>query len=422
MKCLLSILEHVVRAGKPLLLVAEKVQGEALALVANKLRCTHSACAVKVPALGRKASPSNRFMNRHGPSPTCRSAVLAAAICCVPGPALFLGGCSAGKDAGRAKVSASIDQRKDVQPAAEQTPRIGQTHVEMVNVNIHLDPALILRVHYLSGQFLPTRKGHPLAFDDKRSYIVAIDSAEVGVSAASMSHALNTYVFDTPDAPLKNLTLSIEGNQIKQTGILNKGIGIPFEMTGTMSATADGRIRIQPTQMKAAHLPVKGVMKLLGLDMAKLINTFKTKGMSVDGNDIILDPAQMLPPPMMRGQITAISIRGDEIVQTFGAPRRVRAGEPFGGNYMWYRGGVLQFGKLTMNDTDMRLIDADPTDPFDFFPDHYEDQLVAGYSKTTATGGLLVYMPDYGKISTSLSPHLAEVKAADRTTVASGLR
>jgi hypothetical protein len=75
----------------------------------------------------------------------------------------------------------------------------------------------------------------------------------------------------------------------------------------------------------------------------------------------------------------------------------------------------MRFGKLTMNDTDMQLIDADPTDPFDFFPDHYKDQLVAGYSKTTVTGGLLVYMPDYGKISKPLSPHVAETKRAATT-------
>jgi len=31
-------------------------------------------------------------------------------------------------------------------------------------------------------------------------------------------------------------------------------------------------------------------------------------------------------------------------------------------------------------------------------------QLVAGYSKTTASGGLRVYMPDYGKISKRLTP------------------
>jgi hypothetical protein len=122
-----------------------------------------------------------------------------------------------------------------------------------------------------------------------------------------------------------------------------------------------------------------------------------------------LDAAQMLPPPKMRGRITAVRIQGDEIIQTFGGARKLLAGKPSGGNYMWYRGGVLKFGKLTMNDTDMQLIDADPTDPFDFFPDHYKDQLVAGYSKTTATGGLLVYMPDYGKISRPVSPQMANV-------------
>jgi len=343
---------------------------------------------------------------------------LAIAICCVHGSALFLGGCSAGK----AAKSAPVEQSQDIAPATAQVPGNAQTHVEMVNVDIHLDPVLILHIHYLSGQFLPTRKGQPPAFDDKLSYTVAIDSAEVGVSAASMSHALNTYVFNAPDAPLKNLTLSIQGSQIKQTGTLNKGIGIPFEMTGAMSATADGKIRIQPTQMKAGLLPVKGVMRLLGLDMAKLVNTRKTKGVSVEGNDIILDPAQMLPPPKMRGRITAVSIQGGEIVQTFGTARRPQAGKSSGGNYMWYRGGVLRFGKLTMTDTDMRLIDADPSDPFDFFPDHYQDQLVAGYSKTTATGGLLVYMPDYGKIPKPHSPRLAEATAADPMVSVSRLR
>src|ERR1035438_5033186 len=33
---------------------------------------------------------------------------------------------------------------------------------------------------------------------------------------ASMTHAMNTYVFGDPDAPLKNLQLSAEGSQIRQ--------------------------------------------------------------------------------------------------------------------------------------------------------------------------------------------------------------
>jgi hypothetical protein len=167
--------------------------------------------------------------------------------------------------------------------------------------------------------------------------------------------------------------------------------------------TPEGELRLHPTSIKAIGLPVGGLMKFFGLHLQKLLDVRRARGVRIEKDDFVLSPAELLPPPVVRGRLGGVQVRDTELVQVFG--RRSESGahprvppEPKAPNYMFFQGGVLRFGKLTMTDTDLLIVDADPKDRFDFFLDHYNEQLVAGYSKNTPSHGLKVYMPDYSSL------------------------
>ena len=134
-----------------------------------------------------------------------------------------------------------------------------------------------------------------------------------------------------------------------------------------------------------------------------MLNTKKVEGVTVDKDDLILDPEKLMPPPKMHGHLTDLKIENGAINLTFGPGNDKAAATPISvscsaRNYLFFKGGSVRFGKLTMSDTDLELIDASPADPFDFSIDHYSEQLAAGYAKMTRTGGLCVHVPDYEKL------------------------
>jgi hypothetical protein len=280
----------------------------------------------------------------------------------------------------------------------------------MKNVDFHLTDRVVAHIAILDGRLTPQRGGIP-ALDDKNSFALELNSASITMTLAALSSDLNDFVFAKPDAPLKKLSASAKGNELTVKGLLASKGGIPFEASGTISATPEGMIRVHSTKVKALKLPVKGLMDLFGLDTQDLLNTKKIPGVTVDKNDLIFDPGQILPPPQMTGHLASIQIENGLILLEFSSSKNGSAGADAGKqappakencgarNYLLFKGGSVRFGKLTMADTDLELIDADPADPFDFALEHYNDQLVAGYSKSTKQGGLCVHMPDYSKVN-----------------------
>ena len=307
------------------------------------------------------------------------------------GLTLFLAACSPQQStAAAAAPSSTVPSPKgDTGEARPSDP----VRVSFRNVNLHVAPGVIAEIRHLDGAMIGIA-GRPPSFDDQRSFTLRVDSGEMAMTPASLCRLLNDHVFAYDKSPISNIEVSIESGHLKQKGTLHKGIAVPFTMLADVSATPDGRIRLRPTSLKTAGVPARGLMKVFGIKLDDLVKSNPAHGIEVRDNEMLLSAEQMLPAPALKGRLTAARIEGDRIVEVFGNERAAAStrGE---GNYMRYRGGILRFGKLTMTNADMDLIDADPRDPFDFSQPEYIKQLVAGYSKNTPSGGLRVFMPDY---------------------------
>jgi hypothetical protein len=281
--------------------------------------------------------------------------------------------------------------------------------VQMRNVTYHFTDSLSAYVKTLRGEVVPTGENKFPTLDDKNSYDIRVTSAEMVIAADSLAKVLDSYVFATHGSPLKDVSMSIDKGRLKIKGKLHDKGDVPFETSGSLSPTPDGKIRLHAEKIRALHLPVKGLMEALGIDLDDLIKSGKMPGITADGDDMIMDLGLVLPPPHIQGNVTAIRIEGQNLVEVIGNPAKTELKHVAAANYMAYWGNQLRFGKLTMADADMILIDMNPEDPFDFDLDHYKDQLVPGYSKITATFGLRVYMKDFGKVHPA-APAKAETK------------
>ncbi len=286
--------------------------------------------------------------------------------------------------------------------AAVIAAEAGDTVVEarFHGVRFHVWPGVSLQLDDLRGRLSSRRADHVVSFDDKRSFVLGIDSGAVGLSTGDLGRLMNTFVFAYPGAPLHDLEFTVADGRLVQKGIMHKVVDIPFEMAGEVSVTPAGEIRVHPVSMRICTIPGKGLMAALGITLAKILDLRAAHGVRAEGNDLLLDPVRLLPPPAIAGRVVAVSLEPGRMVQHFGSAGSSRtaggavplAPDSAAANYMIFRRGTLEFGKLFMVHADMQVVPLAAGTPFDFDLDHYHEQLVAGYHRTLPDDGLLVYL------------------------------
>jgi hypothetical protein len=285
-----------------------------------------------------------------------------------------------------------------------QPPASGRAvKTEMRNVMFHLTTKAAAHLETLSGELWPVGKNEMPVFDDKTSFEVRVSAGKVSITPEALAEIMNSYVFARSDAPLKDISITIDKNRLIIKGKLHTKGDIPFGTAGTLSTTPDGRLRVHTEKITALKIPVKGMMGLFGIELAKVVNTSKIDGMDADKDDLLMDLGSLLPPPHIKGKVTAVRIENNSIVTFFGTEVARSAVPVEKDNYMSFTGNSVRFGKLIMENTDLTVLDLDPRDPLDWNQDRYKDQLEAGYSKITSNFGLRAYAKDFSKLSRSSS-------------------
>jgi len=290
-----------------------------------------------------------------------------------------------------------------------------RTWIEMKNVDLRIATDAVVGIRQLRGEVIPAERGSSAILDSTSSFAIRITSGTVAIQSADLSVILNKFVFGYKGSPLKHLHVRMAGAQMVQSGVMHKGVDIKFEITSSLSLTDSGFIRLHPTKVRVLGVNGESLLHALGMKLDDLLDLSGSKAARVKGDEIFLDPTKILPPPAIDGRLTSVRVEGDALVQEFA---RLPDDSLFTGyarpdstapNYLFFRGGRLRFGRLEMRDTQLQILDLDPSDPFDLYLAEYNKQLVAGYSRNRPNLSLQAFFPDFPDIGRGVTPPIARL-------------
>lgn len=275
-----------------------------------------------------------------------------------------------------------------------QTPSgddLAPTLVYAHNIMLRKGPDFRIYIVWISGRMVRTRKNVNPSFDDPDSFILQIEKGVIHANIGDVCKYLNSTA--AQDTPLKDIDIQPDGELVKIRGTLKKVVPLPIEIVGSLAPTPDGLVRLHVQHISVLKVPVKGLLGTFDVKLSDLVHSTNVAGVTVSGNDIVFDTEKLLPPPHIRGQLTTVRVKVPDIEVTYGNAPNDPTQLAQWHNFLRFRNGAVDFGKLTMHHADLTMIDAANEPWFDLDLVNYQNQLVNGNTRMTAQAGLEIYMP-----------------------------
>lgn len=249
-------------------------------------------------------------------------------------------------------------------------------------------------VRWIRGLMLRTQRDREPSFDAPDSFVLEIQKGIIHVKLDDITAFLNS-----ADIPLKKISLKAENGQFHLHGTIHKIVPLSVELIGTLSPLPDGRLQFHLKKINVLKLPLKGFLGIFHIKLDDLAGSVKAPGVQIADNDIFFDTQQLLPPPHIHGKITRLIIADSELKLVYGDAKDDDEQLAQWHNFLRLVGGTVSFGKLTMRNTDLTMIDAVEEPWFKLDLTNYQTQLVYGTTRVTSKAGLEIYMPDIDSLS-----------------------
>ena len=134
-------------------------------------------------------------------------------------------------------------------------------------------------------------------------------------------------------------------------------------------------------------IPLKAVLGGFHVDRFRPVSPTVNSGMQVSGDDIFFDTQKLIPPPHIKGELTSVHIVNPDLEEIYGNAQEAVTRVEQWRNFLRLSDGTLDFGKLTMRHVDLIMVDLSNDAWFDLDLNHYQEQLVNGYTRMTPRPG-----------------------------------
>jgi len=273
-------------------------------------------------------------------------------------------------------------------------------HIRLQNVRFEWSDRVYIDAGNMAVRAVPVQ-GTVVNFDDLESFHLVLQRSVVTLRPDVLAGMFNESVFNYPESRVRDLKVSIvKDDHGVETVVLDGKVDmiawLPFKMYTHLGVDPNTNTLV----IAVNHLKLFGVVpatKLIRwtpMHLDRVIALPPNNSLLVHGNEMMVKPFGLFPPPRVEGKIASVEVDPDVIRITFsGDP--VPAPQSSGKNYVFLRGGASQFGHFRMADTNVLIVDKNPSTPFVFSLQHYAEMIPRSTVEVPDTRSARVTMPDF---------------------------